>query len=73
MSQVSKFLTKGGVESKKQEFKKYLEKTGAVDQLTKILVQLYEQPEKPGNSIEYIKRSLGGGVQMDGNKLKQEF
>lgn len=37
-------MTQGGVESKKEEFKKYLEKTGAVDQLTKILVQLYEEP-----------------------------
>jgi hypothetical protein len=33
--------TQGGVENKKEEFKKYLEKTGAVDQLTKILVELY--------------------------------
>jgi len=32
-----------------------------VDQLTKILVQLYEEPEKPGNSVDYIKRMLGGG------------
>jgi hypothetical protein len=61
------------VESKKEEFKKYLEKTGAVDQLTKILVQLYEEPEKPGNAVEFLKRMLGGGGETDGAKLKQEY
>jgi cell division protein FtsB len=61
------------VEPKKEEFKKYLEKTGTVDQLTKILVQLYEEPEKPGNAVEYLKRMLGGGGESDGLKLKQEY
>lgn len=51
MSKVRVFLSKGGIEGKKEEFKKYLEGTGAVDQLTKILVELYEQPEKPANAV----------------------
>lgn len=34
-------------ESKKEEFRKYLEQTGVIDQLTKTLVGLYEEPEKP--------------------------
>ena len=34
-------------ESKKEEFRKYLENTGVIDQLTKVLVGLYEEPEKP--------------------------
>lgn len=25
-----------------------------IDQLTKVLVGLYEEPEKPGNAIEYV-------------------
>ncbi len=39
-------------EAKKEEFRKYLEKSGVIDQLTRVLVGLYEQPEKPANSIE---------------------
>ena len=39
-------------ESKKEEFKKYLEKVGVVDQLTRVLVGLYEEPDKPNNAIE---------------------
>jgi hypothetical protein len=34
-------------EQKKEEFRKYLERSGVVDQLTKVLVGLYEEPEKP--------------------------
>jgi hypothetical protein len=31
-----------------------LEKSGVIDQLTRVLVGLYEEPEKPGNAIEYF-------------------
>ena len=43
------------IEAKKDEFRAYLEKTGVVDQLTKVLVSLYEETDKPTNPIEYIK------------------
>ena len=39
-------------DSKKEEFRKYLEKSGVIDQLTRVLVGLYEEPEKPNNAIE---------------------
>ena len=42
------------IEAKKDEFRAYLEKTGVVDQLTKVLVSLYEESEKPNNPLEYI-------------------
>ena len=32
---------------KKEEFRKYLDKTGVMEQITKLLVGLYEEPEKP--------------------------
>ena len=32
-------------DSKKEEFRKYLEKSGVIDALTKVLVGLYEEPE----------------------------
>ena len=42
------------IEAKKDEFTAYLEKTEVVDQLTKVLVSLYEESEKPNNPLEYI-------------------
>ncbi|KAF5275856.1 hypothetical protein FQR65_LT04094 [Abscondita terminalis] len=39
-------------EGKREEFRKYLEKTGVMDALTKVLVCLYEEPDKPENAVE---------------------
>ena len=40
------------LETKKNEFRSYLEKKGVVDQLTKVLVSLYEEQDKTGNPLE---------------------
>mmetsp|Transcript_8892 Transcript_8892/g.21745 ORF Transcript_8892/g.21745 Transcript_8892/m.21745 type:complete len:150 (-) Transcript_8892:2779-3228(-) len=58
--------------SKKEEFRKYLEKAGVLDALTKVLVGLYEEPERPNNAIEYIKRYLGAPKNIDVEGLKRE-
>ena len=47
-------------DAKKEEFKKYLEKAGVLELLTKSLVSLYEEPEKPGNAVNYLKKHVGG-------------
>ena len=57
-------------EQKKEEFRKYLEKTGVVDQLTKVLVGLYEEPEKPSNAVDFIKKCLGAPSDTDVDILK---
>ena len=44
---------------RKEEFQKYLEKAGVIDQLTKLLVSLYENPDRPENALDYIKQFLG--------------
>ncbi|KAI3385818.1 hypothetical protein SNEBB_002241 [Seison nebaliae] len=49
-------------DKKKEEFRKYLERCGVVDALTKILVNLYEEPEKPNNPIDVIKKYFGREV-----------
>mmetsp|Transcript_15483 Transcript_15483/g.23058 ORF Transcript_15483/g.23058 Transcript_15483/m.23058 type:complete len:96 (+) Transcript_15483:946-1233(+) len=66
-------------ESKKEEFRKYLEKSGAIDALTKVLVGLYEEPDKPENTVEYIKRFMGApigvdveAIQLQNEELKEE-
>ena len=61
------------VESKKEEFRKYLETSGAIDQLTRVLVQLYEEPEKPSNAIDFIKKCLGSPSDIDVDKMAIEY
>ncbi|XP_046848401.1 c-Myc-binding protein-like [Xenia sp. Carnegie-2017] len=48
-------------DSKREEFRKYLEKAGVLDALTKVLVSLYEEPEKPSNALDYLGAFLHGG------------
>jgi len=38
---------------KREEFRRYLEKCGVMDALTRILVSLYEETEKPADALEY--------------------
>ena len=49
-----------------------MEKAGVIDQLTKVLVGLYEEQEKPGNVIEFIKKSLGEPTDTDVEQLLAE-
>jgi len=53
-------------QSKREEFRRYLEKAGVMDALTRVLVGLYEEPERPGNAIEYFLDRLGAGVPLKG-------
>eukprot|EP00977_Amphora_coffeiformis_P005853 scaffold1225_cov164-Amphora_coffeaeformis.AAC.29 len=59
-------------DSKKEEYRKYLEKTGVLDQLTKVLVGLYEEPERPTHPLDYIRRYLGAPTAVDVDGLKRE-
>ncbi|XP_030754051.1 c-Myc-binding protein [Sitophilus oryzae] len=45
-------------EGKREEFRKYLEKNGVMDALTKVLVNLYEEIDKPDDALEYIRDKL---------------
>jgi len=51
-------MTTYRADSKREEFRKYLEKAGVLDILTKVLVVLYEEPEKPNNAIDFLKQHL---------------
>ncbi|KAJ0398043.1 hypothetical protein P43SY_008932 [Pythium insidiosum] len=59
-------------DSKKEEFRKYLEKSGVVDALTKVLVGLYEESDKPANAVDYIKRFMGAPTGVDIDALRAE-
>ncbi|XP_069789748.1 C-Myc-binding protein [Narcine bancroftii] len=46
-------------DSRREQFRRYLEKGGVMDALTKVLVALYEEPEKPNNAMDFLKQHLG--------------
>ncbi|CAK9800225.1 c-Myc-binding protein [Anthophora plagiata] len=62
-------------DTKREEFRKYLERAGVMDALTKVLVSLYEEPEKPDDALEYIRQNLGGitGVDIEVETLRKEL
>ncbi|CAK0833778.1 unnamed protein product [Prorocentrum cordatum] len=59
-------------DTQKDEFRKYLEKNGIINQLTRVLVGLYEEPERPGNAVDYIKKYLGAPTGVDVEELRAE-
>lgn len=59
-------------EGKKEEFRRYLESNHVIDALTRVLVNLYEESDKPENPVEYIKKVLGGASTADYEALQQE-
>ena len=70
----SKFEVPAVVDSAPQRmglrvFKDYLEKAGVLEVLTESLLSLYEEPEKPGDAVNYLKKSVGD---TDSDKVKIE-
>ncbi|XP_058083202.1 uncharacterized protein LOC131231122 isoform X2 [Magnolia sinica] len=60
-------------EAKKEAFRKYLESSGALDVLTKVLVALYEENDKPSSATEFIQHKLGGPTLSEYGKLQAEM
>merc|ERR1712087_1101876 len=58
---------------RKEEFQKYLEKAGVTDQLTKLLVSLYENPDRPENALDYIRNFLGANIAQNANDDSKEL
>lgn len=46
------------LEKKRNEFRKYLEQTGAIDNLTKSLIKLYEQQNKPSDAVKFLRKNM---------------
>ncbi|XP_023668760.1 C-Myc-binding protein [Paramormyrops kingsleyae] len=63
-----------GSESKREQFRRYLEKAGVLDSLTNVLVALYEETEKPTNALDFVKQHLGvaGPESGETETLRQE-
>ncbi|KAK8768078.1 c-Myc-binding protein [Amblyomma americanum] len=62
------------VDSKKEEFRKYLERTGVLEKLTRALVGLYEEQERPEDAVAYVTAHLDPGhSESSSESLKQEL
>ncbi|KAH9601428.1 hypothetical protein LSM04_001703 [Trypanosoma melophagium] len=59
-------------EAKKEEFRRYLERKQVIDTMTRVLVNLYEEPERPEDPVDFIKKVLGGASAADYEALQQE-
>jgi len=59
-------------DAQKEEFRKYLEGNGVISQLTKVLVGMYEEAERPANAIDYVKKYLGAPTGVDVEELRAE-
>ena len=66
------FLNLQTPENKKEEFRRYLEKSGVIDAFTKVLVGLYEEPDRPANAIDYVKKYLGAPIGVDVDATRAE-
>nr|CAH7751163.1 unnamed protein product [Callosobruchus chinensis] len=60
-------------EGKREEFRKYLEKKGIMDAFTKVLVNLYEESDKPEDALQYIldKLSIQAGLETQKQLLSK--
>ncbi|KFO21653.1 c-Myc-binding protein-like [Fukomys damarensis] len=52
-----------GLKRKCEQFRRYLlAEVGLLDRLTKVLVTLYEEPEKPNSALDFLKHRLGAAI-----------
>ncbi|GKT16008.1 Associate of Myc 1 like protein [Aduncisulcus paluster] len=60
-------------EQRKDAFRRYLERYGIIDQLTKSFVALYEERNKPSNPLEYLKQQMSTGERDTVSQLQAEI
>ena len=64
------------IDARREEFRKYLEKEGILVSLTKVLVALYEEPDKPSDALSFAKNNFASNelqamrIQVD-NLIKE--
>lgn len=55
--------TARAADNKREEFRRYLERCGVMETITRALETLYEEPEKPEDALRYICNRLGHNVE----------
>ena len=58
-------MAENKIDSKRENFRKYLETGNVMDALTSALVSLYEEPEQPADPLNYIRQVIGAGEGVD--------
>ena len=58
--------------TRRENFRKYLETGNAMTALTAALVALYEEPEQPTDPLNFIRQQLGAGEGVDVDALIRE-
>ncbi|XP_077200002.1 c-Myc-binding protein-like [Paroedura picta] len=66
--------------SKREQFRHYLEKSGVMDTLTKVFVALYEEPKKPNSFLKHYLGAAGApenptveALQLEVAKVKKKY
>jgi len=55
---------------KKESFRKYLETSGVIESVTKALVALYENNDKPPKAVDFFKSQLGSPTPAGESEIK---
>lgn len=50
------------IDSKRDEFRKFLERSGLIDLVSKCFIKLYEETDKPENPIDYFRENIGDAM-----------
>lgn len=58
--------------TRRENFRKYLETGDAIEALTSALVNLYEQPEPPADPLNFLRQELGASEGVDVDALVRE-
>ena len=48
------------IEARREDFRKYLDKEGILGSISKALVALYEEPDKPMDALLFVRNNLAG-------------
>lgn len=46
------------MEAKREQFRRYLERSGVIDSLSKALIRLYEETNKPDDAIRFVRKYM---------------
>ncbi|GFT63028.1 hypothetical protein NPIL_685521 [Nephila pilipes] len=56
------------IDSEREEFRKYLESSGLLDVLTRIMEDLYEKDSRPTDPLSFLSNALGA-VNFNGREI----
>jgi hypothetical protein len=60
------------IQAQREDFRKYLEQSGIIHQMTQVLVRLFEENELPKDPLLFIQRHLGVPKGMNVEALQKE-